>query len=442
MHLLRKYKILFFFVYLSIWASLASTPLTEFFRPSAMLSRLYSLLLYLPFALVIFWKLIQDIRKFHVNIVNILYYVFAVYYCCLCVYRFVNGMEVQESIYYSVVLFGSLAIYCQIRERRLKMDAQSYHFNFMAILIYMICYKIIASILSTSFYGSPRLIGNPPINNLYSTSMLVMLMPFLIDSISNQAQRKSTFGCVILSLSLILVVTCSSRAIFLLAFALFFGLAVIRIDNKRLMIKLLACICCVVFIVGLMAATDFGTVRYALYRELGLFYRNNESQPSDLPTDPSTTIAPDDEVIALEQIDRSDSMRSELVKLGLEQIKQNPLFGTGDLYYTYDLGYMKLDQTSHNFILESLISYGILGTLMILALFIAILAESKILCKTMLHSWRFRVSTLGLMIYYFAFGLVQPSVYNTLLCPLFILVLAYSENTLSNESSPTIKSQE
>lgn len=438
MQLLRKYKILGIFIYLSIWASLSSTPLTELFRPPVLLSRIYSFLLYFPFFLVILWKLIQDVKKIRVNTVNVLYYVFAAYYCALCVYRFWNGMEVQESIYYSVVIFGSIALYCQIRDGSIKMDAQLYRTNFIGVLVYVICYKIVASLLSTSFYGSPRLLGNPPINNLYSTSMIVMLLPFMVANLCNGVRKKLQLESILLTLSLILILTCSSRAIFLLALFLFTGLIIIHIGHKRVLIKLGAIVCSTVCIIGVLAMLDFGTVRYSLYREIGLFgnYLSSDvTNPSDYPSDSTFPGNPNDMEIAFDQIERSDTMRSELVKMGLEQVKLNPFFGTGDLYYSYDLGYMKLDQTSHNFIIESLVCYGILGTLMIAVLFIAILVECKIICKPLLKLWRFKVSAAGTMVYYFAFGMVQPSVYNTLLCPLLFLLLAYFENTLSNTSS-------
>jgi hypothetical protein len=176
-----------------------------------------------------------------------------------------------------------------------------------------------------------------------------------------------------------------------------------------------------------------GRVRYALYREFGLFGSNQGAMDDTLPDEPGTMDPTDipgsdgllDADDATTQIERSDAMRSTLMKEGIKQVKLNPLFGTGDLYYTQDLGYMKQNLTAHNFLLETIVSYGLIGFMMIAAIFVAILLETKILCKSLLTRWGHRIAVLMVFFYFFAFGMVQPSVYNSLLCPLFMLVISH-----------------
>ena len=460
--LIKKYSLLLFYIFLSVWTSLASTPLIELFRPPLMLSRIYSALLYVPFAALILWKLIGDIREFRKNAVNLIYYLFAFYYGILCVYRFAAGMEFKESLYYSVVLFGSVALYCQIRDDRLHMDRSLFKANFTAILIFMSVYKIIASALCVEWFGLPRLIGNTPINNLYSTSMLVLLIPFLLDSMRGDDRKKPTLDWLLLTVSLILIYLCSSRAIFILATVYFAICARLYCTNKNMLMKTIAAVVCAVLVISVLAVMDVGRVRYSLYREIGIFAPNQTMQepvatdPTEEPgaTDPTEEPGATDPTeepgftgptgnlngpLGAEhadiQIERSDALRSALMREGLKQVKQNPVFGTGDLYYTYDLGYMKQNLTSHNFLIESIVSYGLIGLSMIAALFVAILLETKILCKAILTNWKRRLLVLIVMFYYFAFGMVQPSVYNTLLCPLFLLVISHFGFLIENTNT-------
>ena len=431
--LIKKYPLLLLYIYLSVWTSLASTPLTELFRPPLMLSRMYSLLLYVPFAVLILWKLVGDIRGFRKNAVNLIYYLFALYYGALCVYRFAAGMEVKESIYYSIVFFGSVALYCQIRDDRLHMDRDLFGTNFIAILIFVCAYKIIASILCVGWFGRPRLIGNPPINNLYSTSILVLLIPFLLDNLKSEKRKYSSVVWAVLTICLTLIALCASRAIVALAAGLFVVCAALHFADRDKLVKIVASVLCAVLIISVLAGMNAGRVRYALYREFGLFGSNQGAMDDTLPDEPGTTDPTDvpgsdgllDADDATAQIERSDAMRSTLMKEGIKQVKLNPLFGTGDLYYTQDLGYMKQNLTPHNFLLETIVSYGLIGFVMIAALFVAILLETKILCKSLLTQWKRRIAVLMVFFYFFAFGMVQPSVYNSLLCPLFMLVISH-----------------
>jgi len=444
---IKKYSILLLFVYLTVWASLASTPLTELFRPPLMLSRVYSLMLYLPFAAVILWKLVQDTKRSSVNLVNAAYYLFACYYAVLTAYRFFNSMEIKENIYYSVVLFGSVALFLQIRDRRLDMEEDDYRMNFTGILLYMVVYKIIATMLSVDMFGIPRLIGNPPVNNLYSTSMLIMLFPFMVDGLK---ANKFRLNWLLLCSSLVLAAICKSRAIVFLMMAVLAILVICNLRDRYVFKRLGAAIICAVLIIGIMAMLDMGEVRYALNRELGLFSQQNTQPALSNPTAPmditqdaqqqntqpalSNPTAPTDITQDPQnQIQKSDIMRGDLVQQGIKQVKQNLLFGTGDLYYPYDLGYMVLQQTPHNFLLESLVCYGLIGTAIIALLLISMLFDVGFFKCKKPTCWREKTSMLVVIGYFFALGMVQPSVYNTMLCPLFTVIIAYYGNTASGE---------
>ncbi len=60
----------------------------------------------------------------------------------------------------------------------------------------------------------------------------------------------------------------------------------------------------------------------------------------------------------------SDNVRSEIWKMGLQQFSRSPLFGTGILAFDFDFGYYKAHQSAHNFLIELLMSYGVIGTIL------------------------------------------------------------------------------
>ena len=126
----KKYGIFLLFIDIILWTTMASTPLTEQLGTPVILLQIFSALLYFPFGVIILWKLVQDLRDLRKNWLNGIYYLFAAYYCVLTVIRFINGMEAKESIYYAVVIIGSLALYLQIHDGRLAMDREAYSLNF------------------------------------------------------------------------------------------------------------------------------------------------------------------------------------------------------------------------------------------------------------------------------------------------------------------------
>ena len=426
---LKKYGIFLLFIDIILWTTMASTPVTEQLHTPLILLQIFSALLYFPFGVIILWKLMQDLKGLRKNWLNAVYYLFAVYYGILTVFRFVSGMEAKESLYYAVVIMGALALYLQVRDGRIEMDQDAYRINFRCILVFMIGYKMIATVLATGALGFPRIIGNPPVNNLYSTSVLTMLLPFMVDSLRNQKEKKITVEAVLLYFSIILIATCLSRAIFMLSALVLVGVFIVKITDAVLVKRTVLVVLCAVLTVGVLAAADVGNVRYALYREIGLF-----SAPPVESTDPSET-DPDGMGDVHDQIERSDDMRSELLSRGIAEVRKNPLFGTGDLYYTYDLGYKTMEQTAHNFLVESLVSFGAFGTLMLALILFLILRECGLFAGAIRNNLQDRVHCLACICYYFVFGIVQPSVFNTLVCPIFLIVLGYYGTVLGRSHS-------
>ncbi len=444
---IRKYSLFLFILNLVFWTSLSSTNIQEIFRFSATTCRILSLFLYLPFGAVFIWKIIDDIRGFKKTPINLLFYLFVFYYIILSAVRFFLHFEVKENAYFIITLLGSIALYCQLADHRLSLSMDEIKKNFVYILSFTCIYKAIFTVFSTGMFGVPRVFGNPPINNLYSTSVLVLSLPFLIDLIKEQ-KRFSASSFLLLLGSLILIALCNSRAIFILAMLIFFILVIINIKQPALILNCLSAFLCMVLIVGTMAFCKVKTVDYSLNRVLGPLISLEESveegpsfeEPSTSPSqmqtsptqEPTSDSIPGDET-SDEQIKKSDSMRSDLLKQGINEAKKNIFFGTGDLFYSYDMGYKVMEQTAHNFIVETLVSVGLIGFLLIALIVLTILINGNFFKGIFSLGYQTKIAAFLSIIFYFAFGMVQPSVYNTLVCPIFFFVVYYFARCFSTE---------
>ena len=453
---LKTYSIALLFIYLAVLSALCSSALTAVFVFSPAVQQTLSTCLYVPFMVMIGGKLLSDVCCFHLSGFNIVYYLFGVYYILLTAYRFFVGAEAIESFYYAVVFFGVLGMYALITEQKLGMDWETLRKNLMIVATFFVVLKVIFTFIEG------RVILNLPINNLYTTSLLVILIPFLMDTLQHEQTKRAKLSGVLLSLTVTLVLVCSSRAIVMLGAAVFAVVFLVYVTNLSVVKKVLAGVCAALMLVVAFSALNVGVVRRSLVREFGglatlLSSKDTEDaessapeeeEPSDPeaeePSDPatdsdvtpendSTAEQPDSEAkpsspgssTVADQIDRSDAMRAELMAAGRAEVRKNPIFGTGDLYYTYDLGYKTMEQTAHNFIIESIICYGLVGTAMIALLLLCILKQCGIFRKESFKQWRVWVYIPAVLVYYLAFGMVQPSVYNTLVCPIFAVAVAY-----------------
>jgi O-antigen ligase len=155
--------------------------------------------------------------------------------------------------------------------------------------------------------------------------------------------------------------------------------------------------------------------------------------PTEEPTRPPIGQSPEqDKNAAQEQIEASNWMRKLLVQKGLEEVEANPWFGTGNVVYFYRLGENNIvRQSSHNFLIEAIICYGLVGLAMIAALFVTLLIEAKLFAKRVLRRWNDVVTLLLTMAFFFAFGMVQPTVFDVLMCPLFLMIVMACCNELT-----------
>ncbi len=439
---LKKYWPTAVFVYLILFSSLTSTWWNEAIPLPTSVTRIAALLVYLPFVLCIGWKVFTDLREKafpamlkNKDLVNITFYVFAFYYAVITVYRFFAGMEVKENLYYSLVFFGSIALYLLHRGGKLPCTKEDLTTNLFAIASTVVIYHFLHSVIGYRFFAYPT------VNINITSGIIAMLLPFLMRKLW---QEDGTWWQKIYKIAvcigvLVVIAATGSRAIFWLTLVSVFVALLCSLGSKEKLLKTGAVLVGVCLIFGTMVLVDVGNVRSSLCRETGISYDvlfkddaangNPPSTSGDVTTQPPE----DNKNQTQEQVQASNYMRAELVKSGIEQFFKNPWIGTGDVTYTYRVGEYVFEQSSHNFILEALVCYGVIGMLFIVVLLVGILLETKLFSKNTRKNWRTKVVFLLSMMVFFGLGMVQPTVFDLFMCPVFVLLVAKFKGALANE---------
>lgn len=443
-YMLKKYRVFLFFLCVTMFMSLSTTWVGYRLQFSAMMSRIFTISIYLPFAIGIIWKLWGDIKNRPKDPVARVYYLFAAYYACVTVYRFINGMEVKENLYYSLVLFGSMALYQQIVNSRIQMGKDEYELNIFLFAVYMIIYRFLY------LFVGQKIFPLSPLNVLYNTFSIVLLLPFFIDHIGESGEsskNRRLYSAVSIGI-LVTVAYSTSRVIFCISVFAVLLLFLANVKNTKKLARMLIITGSSVLIIVLLFTMNVRDMRYSLYREASplasIIERVIPSPDIDQPpvsTEPGPA-SPNPDAYFIEvaeaQIQRSDSARTSLLKSGIEQIKINPWFGTGDVVYEESrqvagMGEYTHKESSHNFVIETLVCYGLIGFIFVGIIFSMIVFNTGVFKKKINCEWCQRISMAAVILCYFAMGFTQPSAYNALICPLFLFVIAYYRNIFNDE---------
>lgn len=424
---IKKYKIFFLFFYLSLWSSLYSTGINRTFDIPLIVNRICTVLVYSPFIASILWKLVQDIRKMHFSFINIAYYLFAIYFAGVTVYRFATKQDPMDSIYFSLFLFGAISMYLHVSCGKAAVTKAEYVKNFTAIGIYMVAFRLLHCLIGVHF------LVDAPINVNITTGIVALILPFLTNVLTDpETSRKQA---VVLGLtiagSIIVICTAGSRAIFMLTMVILAALFVrMCFSGKTALLRFLSVCLSAILVVTMLAVLDVGRVRYSLSRQTSISFLISEDDKESPPLSVEDLEIIEDQkdtttIEAQTQINASDNMRRNLLNLGLDQVKKNPLFGTGDVLFPYVMSEDYIPtQSPHNFILETLICYGIIGTLLLIVLCFALALHTRALSKNIPVGWRSKLSMLLTVGFFFGFGLVQPIMYNQFMCSTFSILMS------------------
>lgn len=449
----RENAFFIIFAYFALFQSLTSTWAVQALNIPQSLSRAFTMLVYLPFLVAICNKLVQDvlnIKRTFSAVSNWIYYSFVLYYLGLCVYRFANGMEVKENLYYSIVFFGAIAVYMLLRDGKIFMTRKQLDKNLLWIAAFFELYRLAYVLIGAQIFAKS------PININLTSGIVALLLPFVANMLIDRSRDKKEFWLpwMVFCGGLVVIATTGARALFALTAVNVAVMLVVALIRRRGVLRIVMAAVLGCAIVVSLAVANVGQVRYALYRQTGVdlsavsgSFETKPSTTAKPTTEPEGTKAPvtatdptnapeaqptdKDQLKAQNQIDASDYMRKKLVQHGIEQIKENPLFGNGDVLYRYRLkGNYAPMQSSHNFIIEAVVCYGAIGLVMIAALFITLLVEAKLFERSALRRWNYKVTMLLTIGFYFALGFVQPTVFDVFICPLFVLTVAACSKAL------------
>lgn len=421
-------------------------------------------LVYLPFFFVALYKFLLDVRAIRqgqkLSVVSTLYYFFFAFFFIVSAFRLVTRMEVKESLYWALILAGSVGLYILLRDNIWAFGQRDY-------LCFVLCTA--SCVLASHFlfiYVLNNVFVRAPININLTSGVLGLLLPPELDFLADErlSARNRWWAFIVTVLSIFVIVSTGSRAIFWLTVLI---LAVKLALPMRQFLKRAKPIAFSLAAAGLLIAVAVAapdeTVRTALARETGVSFilaseepngqeetldgssgeisadqsqeqgevgnSVNESQGTENLDHPSSETSIEQ---VQQQIGYSDSMRMDLIKWGLAQIKQNPLFGTGDVLYPYGMSEDRIvEQSSHNFLIESMVAFGAIGTVLLGALIVLMLKDVMQAQRASGGIKAVDVTVWMAVFYFFAFGFVEPTVFEQMTLPVFIIILAEHQKILT-----------
>lgn len=425
---LQKHLAVLFLTSLVVLATILSRWIIGYLPFSGLISKVCTVLNYLPFALLILWKLICDIRKPQKDLFFWCYYVFALYYAAISIYRFCTGGEVKENLYYTLIFFGSVALF-DLQQRKLfpftgsELSKDMYIFS--AILVgYRIVYLL--------FFE--RILWHSPVNEIALGACILLLLPVAFHGLRNSGTTRAglTFGLLIGGICFVYL-TLGSRAVFAICSVGLIPLTLSCIKNKRALLISVGSIACAIAVVIGLFALNTGTIRYSVFRETQLaFIGDMIESSSSAGTEGGSEMAD----IAEGQISRSDSMRENLSQYSLEQVRKNPWIGTGDVMFehTYNQQTQTINAPPHNIFLQTLNCYGIFGLLQIALILICMLIKAG-LFQFRDKKWADRIGLTILLAGFFSISMIQATAYDILVLPTMVLSLLVFSTSLSKHNT-------
>lgn len=427
----NKAFFLFFMVYISMLSTMTSTWVNRVLQWPILINQILTVFIYLPFVLMIIVKLVGDLKEYRSIIkrpIECIYYLFAFYYAIITGYRLLNGMEVKENLYYSIIFFGAIALYLLIRSKKIKISQSELVTNLLWVDIFFVLYRLIYCLVGVHF------IENPPVNINLTSGAVAILTPFVANWLINECstKRDKALGWLILCSNIVVVLTTGARAIFYLVVVIVGVSFLCNLNNRKGLLRAVSAVLVGCLVVAFLAMANVGEVRYSIYRQTGLTISavNILDSSAENPSDSTENSVDPQKQLAEEQFSRSDYMRKDLLQRGIEQVKLNPLLGTGDVAYECQIGDYKAIQSSHNFLIEAIICYGCIGLVIIAGLFITLIVDTKLFRRETRTKCKSKIVLILTVLFYFAFGFVQPTVFNYIICPLFVLIVAVCRKSL------------
>lgn len=250
--------------------------------------------------------------------------------------------------------------------------------------------------------------------NIYACG-IIMTVPFLLQLFYSEhsALMRILTGLNLFVCALLIPATGSRLGMFLLLFALvvsvllhFRSAPAVRVLQSALPV-VLAAVC----LVGICTVGQNKFVYSSVLRAT-MLDRYFEIENQDLEFQ---EVGPDGE---MELVSASDTMRSDLWKQAVEEIKEHPVFGMGEMTFNVYVGGRYIDQSAHNFLLEMLMCFGIVGTLLYMTALVCMLLFVLRRCNM-----QNKKSVLLSLVIFGGFSFMQPTFVSYFLLIWFVLLL-------------------
>ncbi len=419
----QKHIVLILLCWLVALATLQSRWVVGLFSIPSIVSKVAAVLSYAPFLLLTLWKVACDLKKPPKDIFSILFYVFCVYYFGITVYRVLTHGEIKENLYYSAVCLGSVSLFCLIYDKKLQPDVHALIWDLCIFSGILLGYRFIHIVFLS------RWLWYSPVNEIALGAMVLILLPFAFYLLRNcQGNRKNAlFGGGLIFGTLLLCLTLSSRAVFLFMLLTLVLMLITCARNKQALLTAGCAVALALVVLLGLFALNVGNVRYALYRETGFsgLYTPNSSSSGNVTQTTNNNVPMED---AAAQINRSDSMRENLIRFSWEEFKKNPMIGTGNVLFAHNYNsFTEIVQApAHNMVLQTLNCYGLIGLLLLAALAITLLLKTRLL-QIKEGAWGNRLSLLATFLIYFGMSMYQATAYDILVMPtMFACIAAFA----------------
>ncbi len=432
-----------------IWASVFMTLGTRWV--AAMITiplfpQIVAILSYLPFAIACLFKFLYDLKALKQgkpSLYVLLYYGFAVYYLCITAFRFFGHMQWKDSLYFFIILYGALSLLELIQTGHIPVTKKSLSFDIWAFVGFLLIYRIVF----VSMF--PQAKNTMPINlNIYASVLVFAL--YTTASRTECLSKACQIAIGILSFGAIVgIMLIGARALFalmLMALVLMLLMPLLFQKSFRAVLKRAVPILCAFLIVAALFLADYSNTRYAVYRETNLsFLQPSQSTGSAGSTDDvqtpvdtqNPTELPEQQIIANNQISRSDNMRSVLLGNGIREIKKNFFFGTGSVLFEFQTSSYLVKNPAHNLVVETMNCFGFIGLVWLSVLILLLLCRMGLFrLKEKTHRQN-RLTALCLVLSFGALGMVQAIFYDKIVLP-FILVCIGTLLLNTNQDSKDI----
>lgn len=368
-------------------------------------SKRLMLFLYLMLAFFLAIKIAGDYFQKKFSLVTSILHVFFIYSVFIITIRFVSGVEVKNTIYWTIILLGSISaaeLVFNSSYKRQTIKIETIINDFTSFGLFVVAYKALYVLYLN------RIIAYDPLNTNKECGIMLIVIPCSVLGYLMYGRKKYVIG--ILLFSLVILYSGSRGGLLLYAFEIV-AIYTLFIRHNYKVTKWLLFLLLSAFVLSVIITLNVGNIQNYIIRALGTIAHKSSIMFS-----------------TIEQISRSDAGRHELYDFGYKEFLKSPLFGTGIVYFRQTINGMGVfSQSAHNFILETLDCFGLLGLMQLALLYIGVFFKMPKYNKCKSY---FTI----LSIAFFGYSMVEPFLYDPFVFLTYCMAVVIFQ-VVSNDNS-------